>query len=358
MSELSTTTNHQVRLARRPVGLPVRDDWRMSEEAVGDAAAGDVVVKVLALSLDPAMRGWMNEGKSYVAPVEIGDVMRAGGIGTVVASKHPDFAVGDRVAGALGVQEYARFREGDWPRARSPGSTFRSATDAVAQRARHAGHDGLLRPARHRPAEAGRHRGRLGSRRRGRPDGRPDREDQGLPRRRHRRRSRDKCDWSSDELGFDACIDYKAGDVKDGLKEPVPEGRRRLLRQRRRRDPRRRADPHLRAGPHRDLRRHHPVQQHRAGARPGQLPVAAGQPGAHGGHGGVRLRRPLSAGDRRDRRLAEGGPADAAARTSSTGWRPSPTRLLKLFRGENFGKLVLQVAEDDAATGARNRSAD
>ena len=68
-----------------------------------------MLVKTLALSLDPAMRGWMNEGKSYIAPVAIDEVMRAGGIGVVVASQNPKFAVGDIVSGALGVQEYARF---------------------------------------------------------------------------------------------------------------------------------------------------------------------------------------------------------------------------------------------------------
>src|SRR5213078_3503848 len=73
---------------------------------VGEPGTGEVLVKVLVLSLDPAMRGWMNEGKSYIPPVGLGEVMRAGGIGVVVASKHPDYAVGDRVSGTPGVQEY------------------------------------------------------------------------------------------------------------------------------------------------------------------------------------------------------------------------------------------------------------
>jgi NADPH-dependent curcumin reductase CurA len=61
---------------------------------------------VLYLSLDPAMRGWMNEGKSYIRPVAIGEVMRAGGVGVVVESKSPRFAVGDHVSGGFGVQRY------------------------------------------------------------------------------------------------------------------------------------------------------------------------------------------------------------------------------------------------------------
>src|SRR5512137_1435714 len=103
---LTTLVNHQVRLAARPVGLPVASDWQFTEEAVAEPAEGGVLVKTLALSLDPAMRGWMNEGKSYIAPVGLGEVMRAGGIGVVVASKNPAFAVGDRVSAGLGVQEY------------------------------------------------------------------------------------------------------------------------------------------------------------------------------------------------------------------------------------------------------------
>jgi NADPH-dependent curcumin reductase CurA len=100
-------TNHQFRLAARPVGLPKRSDWSYTEEPVREPGDNEVLVKLLYISLDPAMRGWMNEGKSYIAPVGIGEVMRAGGVGRVIASKHPGFAVGDHVYGGFGVQEYA-----------------------------------------------------------------------------------------------------------------------------------------------------------------------------------------------------------------------------------------------------------
>ena len=100
-------SNHQFRLAARPVGLPKRSDWNYVEEPVRDPGPGEVLIKTLYLSLDPAMRGWMNEGRSYVPPVGIGDVMRAGGAGRVIASGNPAFAVGDHVTGALGAQEYA-----------------------------------------------------------------------------------------------------------------------------------------------------------------------------------------------------------------------------------------------------------
>src|SRR5215472_4492903 len=103
--------NHQFRLAARPAGLPKRSDWNYVEEPVRDPGPGEVLVKTLYLSLDPAMRGWMNEGRSYIAPVGIGEVMRAGGAGRVIASENPAFAVGDQATGVMGAQEYAVFNE-------------------------------------------------------------------------------------------------------------------------------------------------------------------------------------------------------------------------------------------------------
>ena len=83
MSHTSPLLNPQIRLAARPVGLPQATDWLHTSEPVAEPADGGVLVQTLALSLDPAMRGWMNEGKSYIAPVGIGEVMRAGGVGRV-----------------------------------------------------------------------------------------------------------------------------------------------------------------------------------------------------------------------------------------------------------------------------------
>jgi NADPH-dependent curcumin reductase CurA len=102
-----STVNHQFRLASRPVGVPDRSVWKYTEEPLTEPKDGEVVVKVLYISLDPAMRGWMSEAKSYVPPVGIGDVMRALGAGKVIASKFPGLAVGDYVSGFFGVQEYA-----------------------------------------------------------------------------------------------------------------------------------------------------------------------------------------------------------------------------------------------------------
>ncbi len=106
MADLSTLVNHQIRLASRPNGLPTRDNWSFTSAPVVEPDEGGLLVKTLSLSLDPAMRGWMNEGKSYIAPVGIDEVMRAGGVGVVVASKSPAFADGDFVTGAPGVQQY------------------------------------------------------------------------------------------------------------------------------------------------------------------------------------------------------------------------------------------------------------
>ena len=106
MNIATSLTNRQVRLAQRPVGMPGPECWAFTSEPVAEPADGGVLVKTLALSLDPAMRGWMNDGKSYIPPVGIGEVMRAGGVGKVVASRNPKFAAGDIVSAMPGVQEY------------------------------------------------------------------------------------------------------------------------------------------------------------------------------------------------------------------------------------------------------------
>jgi len=83
-----------------------RGDFEFVTASAGEPGPGQVLVKVLYLSLDPAMRGWMNEGKSYIAPVRLGEVMRALGVGRVIASNDPSLATGDTVVGMTGVQEY------------------------------------------------------------------------------------------------------------------------------------------------------------------------------------------------------------------------------------------------------------
>jgi len=220
---LASLVNHQVRLAARPVGLPVASDWQFTEAPVAAPADG-VLVKTLALSLDPAMRGWMNEGKSYIPPVGIGEVMRAGGIGAVIASNHPGFSVGDRVTGAPGVQEYWAI-PGDQVK-RSGVAKIDLRLGSITQWLNvlgmpgMTGYFGLMDVGQPRPGETvvvsgaagavGQTVGQLakikGCRVVGIAGGAA------------------KCEFVVKELGFDACIDYKAGAVKDGLKQHCPNG--------------------------------------------------------------------------------------------------------------------------------------
>ncbi len=100
-------TNQQYLLAARPLGLPKKSDWQFRESPVPEPGDGEFLVKVLYISLDPAMRGWMNAARSYIEPVAIGAVMRAGAVGEVVTSNHPEFKVGEHVTGMFGVQRYA-----------------------------------------------------------------------------------------------------------------------------------------------------------------------------------------------------------------------------------------------------------
>src|SRR6476661_262230 len=102
-----TSTNRQVRLAARPTGLPESTDWDLAEEPAPTPGPGQLVTAISHISLDPAMRGWMNAGASYIEPVEVGDVMRAAAVGRVLASEHPEFKPGDHVYGNFGVQEFA-----------------------------------------------------------------------------------------------------------------------------------------------------------------------------------------------------------------------------------------------------------
>ncbi len=98
--------NHKFTLASRPVGMPKRTDWKYVEEPVRDLHDGEVLIKISHISLDPAMRGWMNEGRSYVPAIPIGEVMRALALGRVMDSRNSRFAKGKYVSGSLGVQEY------------------------------------------------------------------------------------------------------------------------------------------------------------------------------------------------------------------------------------------------------------
>jgi len=100
--------NKQLLFVKRPQGEADASTWSLVTNPIPEIKEGEILVKQHYVSLDPAMRGWMNEGKSYIEPMAIGSVMRAGSVGEVVAAKnHPNFKVGDYVSGFGGVQQYA-----------------------------------------------------------------------------------------------------------------------------------------------------------------------------------------------------------------------------------------------------------
>jgi NADPH-dependent curcumin reductase CurA len=98
--------NKQIILAKRPVGMPDAATWTLETNPIPEIKEGEFLVQQHYISLDPAMRGWMNESKSYIPPVGIGEVMRAGSVGEIIASKNEQFKVGDFVSGWGGVQQY------------------------------------------------------------------------------------------------------------------------------------------------------------------------------------------------------------------------------------------------------------
>jgi len=340
----ASTTNRQYRLARRPSGMPVRDDWSFTTEPVGEPDDGGVLVRTLALSLDPAMRGWMNEGRSYIPPVGIGEVMRASGIGTVVASKSPAFAVGDTVYGILGVQEYARFGAGEIAKRALSKVDLRVGTMTqwlnVLGMPGMTGYFGLLDVGQPKPGETvvvsgaagavGQTVGQLAKIKGCRAVGIA-----GGPA---------KCEWVVKELGFDACIDYKSGPVKDGLKAHCPAG----------------VDVYFDnvGGEILDTvltRINRKARIVICGAI--SQYNATGKPVGPANYLSLLVNRARMEGivvfdnvDRYPVAIAElaGYLKDGRMKSREDvvhGLETFPETLLKLFRGENFGKLVLQVAE-------------
>ncbi|WP_175648331.1 MULTISPECIES: NADP-dependent oxidoreductase [Protofrankia] len=211
--------NRQIRLAARPVGLPASGDWEQVETVVPTPGEGEFLVEISYVSLDPAMRGWMNQARSYVPPVPLGEVMRAYAAGRVVASRNPGFAVGDHVTGPFGVQEYA-VSDGRGvvtvDTGRAPLPTYLGALGMPGLTA----YFGLLDIGRPRPGDTvvvsaaagavgsvvGQIAKRLGCRVIGIAGGAR------------------KCGWLVDELGFDAAIDYKEQNVEDALHKYAPDG--------------------------------------------------------------------------------------------------------------------------------------
>ncbi len=211
--------NRQFLLAQRPVGLPSRDTFSYVETPLGEPGPGQILVKNAYLSIDPAMRGWMNDAKSYIPPVGIGEVMRALGVGEVVASQHPDYAVGDHVNGPVGVQDYflgepKGFYKVDPKRAPLPmylsalGMTGMTAYFALLDvGAPKAGETVVISGA---AGAVGSIAGQIAKLKGCRVVGIAG--------------GADKCKFLVDELGFDGAIDYKSEDVIAGLKRECPKG--------------------------------------------------------------------------------------------------------------------------------------
>jgi len=211
--------NRVVKLAQRPVGAVKRDDFLIEDEPIQDPGPGEFRVKLAYISLDPAMRGWMSDGRSYVPPVELGAVMRAIAVGHVEQSNHPGFAVGDAVTGLFGVQQYAisdgagvaKVNPEQAPLERWVGGLGMPGTTAYF---------GLLDVGQPKTGETvlvsaasgavGSIVGQIakikGCRAVGIAGG------------------AEKCRYIVDELGFDAAVDYKAGNLSGDLKSACPDG--------------------------------------------------------------------------------------------------------------------------------------
>jgi NADPH-dependent curcumin reductase len=212
--------NKRLILAKRPMGMPERDTWTLESVAVPDPAAGALLVKQHYLSLDPAMRGWLNETKSYIPPVGIGEVMRAGSVGEVIASNgHPTLQVGDFVVGSGGVQQYVTTDGKGWYKVDAnlaPLPLYLSTLGMPGQTAYH----GILDVGKIKDGETvvvsgaagavGSVVGQIakikGCRVVGIAGG------------------SENMRYLKEELGFDGCVDYKNEDLRAGLKRECPEG--------------------------------------------------------------------------------------------------------------------------------------
>lgn len=214
------TVNRQWRLARRPEGEIADDDLELREAPVPDAGAGEVLIRNVYLSLDPTNRVWMSDVDQYLPPVGIGDVMRGGTIGVVESSKHPGFAAGDVVSGVGGWQDfYVSDGQGLQKLPAGQGVPLVAFMGPLGMTGLTA-YFGLLDVGKPKEGEtvvvsaaagavgsiAGQIAGIHGCRAVGIAG------------------SDAKCRWVTEDLGFDACIDYKREDVPKALRRHCPDG--------------------------------------------------------------------------------------------------------------------------------------
>ena len=211
--------NRKFKLVQRPIGMVKREDFEFSQDPLAELSEGQFLIKNLYVSLDPAMRGWMNDAKSYIPPVGLGEVMRAGAIGVIQDSKNPAFAVGEHVVGMFGVQEYA-LSDGKGVTKVNPDLAPLPAYLGVLGMPGMTAYFGLLEVGEYKEGDivvvsgaagaVGSVVGQIaklkGSRVVGIAGG------------------AEKCRHVVEELGFDACIDYKHENVKTALKQHCPKG--------------------------------------------------------------------------------------------------------------------------------------
>ena len=211
--------NKRVVLAARPVGVPTEADFRLEERPIPEPRDGECLVQVSYLSVDPYMRGRISGRKSYAAPVQIGEVIVGAAVGRVVASRTGRFAEGDYVTGPMGWQQYAS-PPADSLRRVDPDAAPLSAYIGVLGMPGLTAYYGLLKVAGVNPGETVCVSGGAGAV--GSAVGQIARLSgcravgiAGGPR---------KCAWITDDLGFDAAIDYKGSDVGRALAEAAPDG--------------------------------------------------------------------------------------------------------------------------------------
>jgi NADPH-dependent curcumin reductase CurA len=214
------SVNRQFRLAARPVGMVKESDFEYVESAVPTIADGEVLVRTRYISLDPSMRGQMENRADYVAPLEIGDVMRAGGVGTVVASRHPDYPEGTLVGGTFGMQDYAVSDGHNLPlRVFEPGTDPEIALGLMGVTGMTA-YFGLLDLGQPKSGDVVVVSGAAGAT--GSVAGQIAKLKGctviGMA------GSDDKCRWLTQDLGFDAAINYKTQDVGAELDRLCPKG--------------------------------------------------------------------------------------------------------------------------------------
>ena len=212
--------NRQFLLAARPKGMVKESDLKYAEAPVPSAGNGEVLIRTRYLSLDPSMRGQMENRADYVAPLQIGDVMRAGGAGEVVESNNPQFAVGALVTGSFGMQDWSVSDGRNLPLRTFPADVDPVTALGVLGGTGMTAYFGLLDIGQPRPGDVVVVSGAAGAT--GSIAGQIAKIKGcyvvGIA------GSADKCRWLVDDLGFDAAINYKMQNVPEELDRLCPNG--------------------------------------------------------------------------------------------------------------------------------------